>query len=65
MNFHQITPELLKTKIKKLKSLVHGSQRDALYKEMNSNIRQRAELHTDGGKTVANWVNQFSLYRGK
>jgi hypothetical protein len=27
---------------------VHGLQRDALQKEMNSNIRQRSELHVDG-----------------
>jgi hypothetical protein len=47
MNFHQITSELLKTTIIKFKSLVHGSQRDALQKEMNSNIQQRSELYVD------------------
>jgi hypothetical protein len=50
LTLHQITREFLKTIIKKLKSLVHGSQRDALQKEMNSNIRQRVELHADGNK---------------
>jgi hypothetical protein len=47
INFHQITPELLKTRIRKLQSLVHGSQRDALQKVMHFNIRQRNELHAD------------------
>jgi hypothetical protein len=48
MNFHQITPKLLNTRIQKLKSLVHGLQRDALQKKMNFNIRKRSELHSEG-----------------
>jgi hypothetical protein len=47
IDFNPITPELLKTRIKKLKPLVDGSQRDALEKKINSNIQQCSELHSD------------------
>jgi hypothetical protein len=50
LHFHQITQELLKTRIKKLKSLEHDLQRDAIQKKRNSNIRQHDELHADCGK---------------
>ena len=54
LNFHKITPELLKTRISKLKSLVHGSQRNAMQQDRNANIRKRDELHAEGdlGKLI-------------
>jgi len=44
LNFHQITYDLLARRIRKLKGLVHGSQRDRLRLATNDRIRQLEQL---------------------
>jgi hypothetical protein len=45
MSIHQITHDLLQSRIKALKAVVHGSQRDELRRQSNAEIRKVGKLH--------------------